>query len=83
MPGGTGGGAVAELEVGFSDHGDFAQCFGDARGTRVFEERGVQGFRICVELLVAEFAEVVFQVEEAVAVDGIVPARGFLGCAVG
>ncbi len=25
----------------------------------------------------------VFQVEEAVAVDGIVPARGFQGCAVG
>ena len=34
-------------------------------------------------MLGAEVAEVVFQVEEAVAVDGVVPARGFLGCAVG
>ena len=35
--GGPGSGAVAELEIGFSDHGDFAQCPGDARASRVFE----------------------------------------------
>ena len=78
----AGGRSIAELEEGFSNHRDLVQRAGYVRGATVVEEGGVVGFRVGVGLQGTKVSEVMFQVEQPVAVDRVVATRGLLGGAV-
>ena len=79
---GTRRGPIAELEIRFAAHRDFVQRAGHLRCAAILEERGEVRLGVGLRLPVAQMTKVVLQVEQAVAVNGVITSRSLLWRAI-